>query len=114
MNHKHHITARCYDKRGNLLSVGKNSYTKTHPLQKYFAIKVNHDKKQFLHAEIAAILKARGKSIYCITIERYSTDGSPLLAAPCPICMEAIRAFGIKEIRFTVSDLTRRNLMKFY
>lgn len=98
---KHYIVAKCYDKRGMLLSVGLNSYTKTHPIQSYFANKVGHAEKQYLHAEIAAILRAKDKQIYRITIERYNRAGNPACAKPCPICQEAIRAFGIKIVEHT-------------
>ena len=95
------ILAKCYDKKGNLLSAAFNSYTKTHPLQAYFARKVGHDHCTFLHAEIHAILKCRGKPIYRITVERYDGSGLPANAKPCSICTEAIRAFGITKVEYT-------------
>lgn len=98
---KYHILAKCYDKRGNLLSAAFNSYTKTHPIQSYFARKVGHPERQYLHAEIAAILKSKGKSIYRISIERYNAAGFPVNAKPCQVCEEAIKAFGIKVIEHT-------------
>lgn len=104
-NKKYHILAKCYDKKGKLLSAAFNSYTKTHPLMLHFARKVGHSeqycKKIFLHAEISAILKARDKPIYRITIERYDAKGLPALAKPCPICQEAIKAFGIPVVEHT-------------
>ena len=57
MKARQFIIAKCYDKRGQLLSVGVNSYTKTHPLQAYFAKKVGHSERQFLHAEIHAFYR---------------------------------------------------------
>jgi tRNA(Arg) A34 adenosine deaminase TadA len=99
---KHHkLLATCYDKRGKVLSVGENSYTHSHPLQAYFARKVGHHHKIYLHAEIAAILKARDKRIHKIHIERYDKQGNPMLAKPCPICEEAIRTFCISIISYT-------------
>jgi tRNA(Arg) A34 adenosine deaminase TadA len=92
-NKKHFILAKCYDKQGRLLSAAFNSYTKTHPLQAYFAKKVGHDDCEYLHAEIAALIKAKGKTVHHITVERYGNHGQPLLAKPCPICEEAIKAF---------------------
>lgn len=100
-NKRHFILARCYDKKGRLLGVGINSYTKTHPLQKYFAEKVGHEHRECLHAEIAAILKCRGKPIHRIVVERYNSKGLPVNAAPCPICEEAIRAFSIPYVEHT-------------
>lgn len=101
MKSRQFILAKCYDRRGNLLSVGFNSYTKTHPIQKYFAEKVGHHHKEYLHAEIAAILRAKDKPIYRITIERYNKAGWPVSAAPCKICQEAIQAYGIEKVEHT-------------
>ena len=103
MKARQFIIAKCYDKRGQLLSVGVNSYTKTHPLQAYFAKKVGHSERQFLHAEIQAILRAKDKQIYRITIERYDRNGNPALAAPCPVCVEAIKAYNIQIVEHTQS-----------
>lgn len=98
MKTRYSIRAFCFDKRGRLLSVGKNSYTKTHPIQKYFAQKVGKPECEFLHAEIDAILKAKGKQIHKLVIERFSRKGERLNASPCPICEEAIRAYGIINV----------------
>ena len=112
---RQHIIAECYDKRGRLLSVGYNSYTKTHPIQAYFASKVGHYHRQFLHAEIAAILRAKGKSIHRIVVKRYSCSGLPANAAPCPICQEAIKAFGIKEVIYTnYPQVIHKNVENFF
>lgn len=98
---KYLILAKCYDKKGRLLAAAFNSYTKTHPLQQYFARKVGHPHCEFLHAEIHAILKCKGKSIYRISVERYDARGLPANAQPCPICQEAIKAFDIKIVEYT-------------
>lgn len=98
---KYHILAKCYDKKGNLLSAAFNSYSKTHPLQAYFARKVGHPHCEFLHAEIHAILKCKSKQIYKITTERYDSRGLPANAKPCIICQEAIKAFGITKVEYT-------------
>lgn len=95
------IIAKCYDKKGRLLSVGMNSYRVTHPMQKYFAERVGLYGKEYLHAEILAMLRAKGQSIYSLTVERYSKDGQPMMAKPCPICQEAIKAFGVKHVSWT-------------
>lgn len=98
---KHHITASCYNKTGNLLSKKQNSYLKTHPIQKYFANKVKQPQKIYLHAEINAILACKGRKIHTIYVERYNQKGEPLLAKPCLICQEAIKAFGILHTIYT-------------
>lgn len=101
MKTRQFIVAKCYNKQGQLIGVGINSYTKTHPLQSYFAHKVGHPEKQYLHAEIQAILRCKDKPIYRITVERYDKHGLPVNAKPCPICQAAIKAFGIKIVEST-------------
>lgn len=96
------ITALIYDKRGKVLSVGQNSYIKTHPLQLKHAVVTGNPEKQFLHAEIHAITKCRNlKRAHKILVTRYGKNGEPLLAAPCPVCMSAIRSAGIKNVQHT-------------
>lgn len=101
MNKRHYILAKCYDRKGRLLSVGFNSYTKSHPLMASLAKEVGHIDQIYLHAEIAAILRAKDKQIHRISIERYDAAGRPALAAPCPICQRAIKMFGIKITEHT-------------
>lgn len=100
MNHQ--VTAIIYDRRGKVLGVGQNSYVKTHPLQARHAEKAGEPYKQFLHAEIHAITKCRDlKKAHKIFITRYNKQGQPVLAAPCPICLSAIKESGIKHIEHT-------------
>jgi len=99
---KHDITALIYDKRGNLLSMGRNSYVKTHPLQAKYAKDVGEDYKVFVHAEIHAIARCRDlNKAHKIVIMRYGKSGQPLLAKPCRICEHAISFTNIKEIVHT-------------
>jgi len=96
------ITAVIYDKRGKVLSIGKNSYFKTHPLMKKHADKVGLPHKIFLHAEVHAIAKCKElKKAHKIYIVRYDKKGNPKLAKPCPVCMSAIKEVGIKNIEYT-------------
>ena len=99
---QHHVTAVIYDRKGKVLSIGQNSYVKTHPQQAHHAKKVGLPEKQFLHAEIAAIVKCRNlKKAHKIFVSRWSSEGSPLLAKPCPICESAIKAAGIHIVEHT-------------
>lgn len=96
------ITAIIYDKRGNVLSIGKNSYIKTHPVQAGWARRAGEPYKQVLHAEIDAIIKCRNlDKAYRIAVFRYKEDGSPAEARPCKTCMGAIKATSIKIIEHT-------------
>jgi tRNA(Arg) A34 adenosine deaminase TadA len=96
------ITAIIYDRRGRVLSIGKNSYVKTHPLQAKYATRVGLPEKQFLHAEIAAIVRCRDLAkAHKIEVFRIGRNGDLLLAKPCPVCETAIQASGIKYIEHT-------------
>ena len=96
------VKATVYDKRGRVLTVGENSYSKTHPLQAKYAVQVGLDDKVFLHAEIAALSKLKSHhKPYKIVVERYLSDGSTALAKPCPVCDAAIRAHGITLTEWT-------------
>ena len=96
------IKATIFDKRGKVLTVGENSYSKTHPLQAKFAAKVGLDNKIYLHAELAALARLRPyHKPFKIKVERYGKDGKAALAKPCPVCEEAIRSWGITQVEYT-------------
>lgn len=96
------ITAVIYDKKGRVLSVGQNSYVKTHPLQKKHAKKCGLDEKEFLHAEVHAIVRCPDiRNAHKILVTRWNKKGEPMLAKPCPICQSAIEAAGIKIVEHT-------------
>jgi tRNA(Arg) A34 adenosine deaminase TadA len=99
---RHDVTAIIYDKRGRVISIGKNSYYKTHPMQVLHAKKSGKPDAVFLHAEIAAITKCKDlDKAHKIFVIRHTKDGKPALAKPCPICESAIRAANIKHIEHT-------------
>lgn len=96
------ITAIIYDKRGNLLSIGTNSYIKTHPLQAKYAKSVGEPEKIFLHAEIHAITRCQDLSkAHSILVTRFDETGKPVNAKPCKICARALKLAGIQEVRHT-------------
>lgn len=103
----HNITAIIYDRRGRILSIGKNSYIKTHTLMLKHGRKVGITNRPFLHAEIAAIIKCRNlEKAYKISVYRYGANGNPMLARPCPICWSAIYAlkntYSLKLVEWTI------------
>lgn len=99
---QHIITAIIYDRRGKVLSIGKNSYVKTHPLQAAHARKVGQPEKQYLHAEIHAITRLRHhERAHRILVTRYNKWGKPMLAKPCPVCLSAINSIGIRHVEHT-------------
>jgi tRNA(Arg) A34 adenosine deaminase TadA len=99
---KYSMTAMVFDRRGRLLSIGKNSYIKTHTLQAKAGAAVGNPNRIFLHAEIAALTKLKDwDKAHRIVITRYTKEGKPACAKPCPACMWVIRQTGIKEIEHT-------------
>ena len=99
---KHALTAFIYDKHDKLLSMGKNSYVKTHPLQAKYAQKTGTHQKHFLHAEIAAIVRCRKiEKAHKIVVMRVDSTGKEQLARPCKICELAISFTPIKIIEHT-------------
>ena len=89
------IEAIARDSRGRIISRGFNNYNKSHPLQSHFAELAGTPKKQFLHAEILTILRARERKIYSIEVINHTT---PAIPYPCSICQLAIEKFGIKKV----------------
>lgn len=97
------ITAIIYDKKGRVLSIGKNSYVKTHPLQAKHAKKTGLIHKEFRHAEIDAIIRCKDLSrAHTIKVSRILKCGEYGNAKPCPVCQSAIKEAGIKNIEWTV------------
>lgn len=102
MSTRQNLTAIIYDKRGRVISVGQNSYYKTHPLQAKHAASVGLPDKQFLHAEIHAIVRCKDLSkAHKIFVSRWDKKGNPMLAKPCPVCVSALEAAGIEIIEHT-------------
>lgn len=102
MSKKFQIKAIIYDKRGRVLSIGHNSYVRTHTLQAHHAKLAGEPSKIYLHSEVHAITRCKNLSkAYRIAIFRYLEDGSPANAKPCCICQSAIGAAGIKIIEHT-------------
>lgn len=99
---RYSVVATVYDRRGNVLSVGVNSYTKTHPVQARFAALFGRHEQVYLHAEVAAITKLpKPWKAHRIKIERYDSEGNPVCAKPCVICNAVIQATNIKRIEHT-------------
>jgi deoxycytidylate deaminase len=103
MTTKQKITATIYDRKGRVLSVGQNSYHKTHPRQAELAERVGQPDRKYLHAEISALVRCRGKP-HKIQIERRDKTGRLQLAKPCAICQLAIREAGIKFVEYSVGQ----------
>ena len=93
---KHNITAILYDKRGRVLSVGKNSYIKTHPMMARASSAVGQPFRVYLHAEIAALIRLKDwDKAYKMVITRFNKLGQPVAAAPCICCQHILKQTSI-------------------
>lgn len=102
MRKQFRLKATIFDKKGRVISIGENSYLKTHPMQRSFGIKTGNPKAVFIHAEIAALVKLKDwAKAYRIMIERYDENGHPKLAKPCAACSLALEKAGIKVVEYT-------------
>lgn len=102
-NQQQRLTAIIKDKKGNILSIGKNSYIKTHPIMYRLAIEkgIFDSKTIFLHAEIDAINRCKHlDKAYKIEIYRLGKNGKYLNSKPCHICLSGIRKTNIKIIGY--------------
>lgn len=77
-----------------VVAVGRNVYHKTHTVQAKYAELVGLECKHFLHAEVASLVKSRGK-IDSIYVFRIGKRGQLMYSKPCPICQMAIEEAGI-------------------
>lgn len=91
-NHKQKMGAIIY-KNGKIISRGYNKVNRGYSTynQEYW--------KGSLHAEISAILNAKGKSLKGASI--FVARANQRLAKPCKKCMAVIKEVGIKFVGFT-------------
>lgn len=92
---QHRLVAAAYDKKGNLLSVGYNSYTKSHPKQAAVAKRAGLPLKEYLHAEVASLIRCK-ETPYSLYVCRIDAKGSITNASPCPVCQLAMKEAGVK------------------
>lgn len=98
----HHVTAIIQDKKGRTISIGRNSYTKTHPLQARAAKATGSPHRIYLHAEVAAIVRLKDWNRgYRLIVTRFDSLGNPVCAKPCPSCQHVIKLAGITRIEHT-------------
>jgi deoxycytidylate deaminase len=99
---RHNITAIIFDKRKRPISIGKNSYVKTHPLQAKSALAAGMPQCIYLHAEVAALVALKDWSrASSILVSRVRGDGSIGSAKPCALCIRLIKLAGIKHVNHT-------------
>jgi deoxycytidylate deaminase len=100
-------------KGGNVVSVGYNKITTNSFVEHYTdaARGCGRDYCLSTHAEMSAVLKARGKidlrgsKIYVTRVRpKGATIGRVGMAKPCPICQHVLYNYGIKRAYYTISD----------
>jgi len=85
-----------------MLSVGRNNYTKTHPVQKRYADRAKIPEKIYLHAEVDSLTKLPyGAVPVRMVVIRRNNKGELLPSKPCPICELAIKDYGITNVDYT-------------
>lgn len=104
VDQKYKIAAIITDKRNKILSIGWNSYSKSHPKQLRWAKKSHNSNRIFLHAEMSAMIRCKEGIPYHIYVARVNRKGKTRLAKPCDMCSRAIRDVGIKKIVYTTSN----------
>lgn len=85
------VVALALDKRGRVISVGKNCYTRSHPIAKRFAQKHHLPERDRLHAELKAVIAARGQVINTLVVARVDRDGNVCDGKPCFLCSDMLK-----------------------
>lgn len=102
---RYHIVASAFDRKGRLISQGYNNYSKSNPYQKKMSILAGmSEERTYIHAEISAIIRSKGRKIDTIKVERFDANGNPKLSFPCLSCQMAIKLAGIKRVIFTTDS----------
>ncbi|MEX0469937.1 hypothetical protein V6X73_09380 [Spiribacter sp. 390] len=91
--------AICLDKKGQIVSWATNS-RKTHPMQAEYARRTGKDQKVSLHAEIAALIRARD-DIETVVVARINKRCELRNSKPCPICRLALEEAQVNEVWFS-------------
>ncbi len=100
-------------KKNRIIASAVNDYTRTHPVQ-YWAAKnasmifnqPHLDKKQFLHAELRSLIKAREDADTIVVCRVGGHGGEELrLSRPCIICSNYIRSCsGVVHVHYSTPN----------
>lgn len=97
---RYNVVAATLDKHNNIIATAENSYCKTHPLQAHLAERAGRPCREYLHAEIGALVKSCTKA-ESIMVVRSTRRGLTRCAKPCDICMMALRQAGVMKIYYS-------------
>ncbi len=93
---------------GNVLSVGYNKKSTNAFVEHYADVARGvRDYCMSTHAEMSAVLSARGKHDLTGTklyVVRTKPSGGLGMARPCPICYRVLQSYGIKKAYYSISD----------
>lgn len=92
--YRHHCVI--LDNKGRIVSEAKNSYSKTHPVMARASAKLGLV-KEYAHAEMLAIVRAKGKGVKLVVV-RVDSKGNLAQSMPCVVCQELIKQAGIKSV----------------
>lgn len=84
------VVAIALDRKRKVLAVGKNNYTRSHPLAKRFAEKHGIPEKDRVHAELKAVLGCRGQVISTLIVARVDREGNVCDGKPCKCCQSML------------------------
>jgi len=104
MKSRYRITATCFDRKGRKISIGENSYKRSHPTQKFFAERAGEPYKECLHAEIHALIRAGKKEVDTLVVMRFNAHGKFANAKPCKTCEEAIKFYKVKKVIYSTNE----------
>jgi deoxycytidylate deaminase len=96
----YYVGAMCLNSKNKILSLGFNSYVKTHPRQKKYSVKTGSSEKCFLHAEIASLIRAKGK-VKTVLVLRLTQNKVIRISKPCKICSLALAEAGVEQVYYT-------------
>ena len=100
---KYFVICAALDHHNNIVSIGQNSYQKTHPMQGRLAAKCGNASREYLHAEIASLVKSR-RDIETVMVVRMTCKGLIRMARPCNICALALREAKVRFVVYTDDD----------
>ena len=106
---KYCVAAIITDRQGKVLSIGQNSYEKTHPTQAMWAQLVERSEKVYLHAEMESIIKNKNshRGVFMYVARVRVKDGRMGLAKPCKTCTVAIlKGSNVERVYYTTNEQT--------
>lgn len=73
---------------------------------KKFADLAGQPHKIYWHAECHALYKSlrQDNQVHSLVVTRYNAEGRFRNAKPCPVCMQAIKFFGVKEVHYSTDQ----------